>query len=184
MQLFQIETERLLLRSWHDRDWPEFFASTNTVEGMRWLGGVMDEERMAWQRARFESYARDFGHTFWPVERKADGALLGVCGLKRANQESGPQGDFEVGWRLRSDVWGQGYAKEAAAASLHHAFAKLRAPHVLALTVIGNTASWGLMKRLGMSPREELDFASSEFDAEIGTIIVYGITRAEWLAQQ
>jgi hypothetical protein len=54
---------------------------------------------------------------------QADGALLGFCGLKIADDPGSPvEGEYEIGWRLREDAWGQGYAKEAATASLDHAF--------------------------------------------------------------
>ena len=180
MAEFRLETERLILRSWRDEDWQPFFAGTNTPDGMRWLGGVMDQARQDWQRARFEAYERGFGFTFWALERKADGALLGTCGLKRANLQGGPQGDMEIGWRLNELYWGQGFAHEAAAATLNHAFGTLEAPHVLALTVQGNAPSWGLMLRLGMERAAELDFDSGECDPHDGRIIVYRITREGW----
>lgn len=184
MTELRIETERLILRDWREEDWPRFLAVTNTPAVMRWLGGVLPEERHQWLRDRLEGYTRDHGHTFWVVERKDDGALLGFCGLKRANQPGGPQGDFEVGWRLREDAWGKGYAREAAQASLDHAFAKLGAPCVIALTVPLNCASWGLMVRLGMERREDLDFDNAEFDPEGGRIIVYSLTREDWEKQR
>ena len=86
---------------------------------------------------------------------------------------------MEIGWRLREDAWGKGYAKEAALASLDLAFGRFGADEVIALTVEGNTPSWGLMKRLGMRRRSDLDFANSDFDPETGTIIVYSINRQE-----
>lgn len=182
MPEFRHDTTRLTLRDWREDDWPEFWEATNTAAVMRWLGGVTDEAGMAAARARLESYQVDHGHTFWVVERKADGALLGFCGLKRSNQPGGPQGMMEVGWRLREDGWGQGYAREAAAASLDLAFDRFGVDEVIALTVEGNSASWGLMLRLGMERREDLDFDSAEFDPETGRIIVYAITRERWRA--
>ena len=179
----RIDTDRLVLRDWREGDWGQFFEGTNTPEGMRWLGGVLDAAGKARQRARLEGYAADYGHTLWPVERKHDGAIIGFCGLKRSNQPGGPQGNFEVGWRLRRDVWGQGYAREAALATLDHAFGAFDAPHVLALTAAGNSPSWGLMERLGMVRRADLDFDNAEFDAETGRIIVYAITRQMWFAR-
>ena len=178
-----IASERLILRDWRESDWEPFFQGTNTPEVMRWLGGVMDAAGMTVARTRIESYAREHGHTFWVVERRSDSAVLGFCGLKRSNQAGGPQGDFEVGWRLRQDVWGQGYAREAAVATLDHAFTTCAAPHVLALTVADNRASWGLMERLGMTRRPDLDFASADFDQETGRIIVYSIDRAAWTSR-
>ncbi|MFZ1742147.1 MAG: GNAT family N-acetyltransferase [Pontixanthobacter sp.] len=180
MAEFRQETQRLILRDWQEQDWDLFWQHTNTPSVMRWLGGLCDEEKRAGARARLESYQADHGHTFWAIERKSDGEILGFCGLKRSNQQGGPMGLMEVGWRLREDAWGQGYAKEAAAASLDLAFSRFGADEVVALTVAGNAPSWGLMERFGMRRREDLDFANSDFDPETGTIIVYSISPQEW----
>lgn len=183
MAEFRYETERLILRDWREEDWPAFFEYTNTPAVMEWLGGVMDSDKQAWQRDRLEGYAHDHGFTFWAVERPVDsghlaGELLGFCGLKRSNQEGGPQGDHEIGWRLREDAWGHGYAKEAAVATLKLAFERFHAPHVLSLTIAQNAASWGLMERLGMERRADLDFANDEYGAD--TIIAYCIAHDQW----
>lgn len=182
---FRIETPRLILRDWRDEDYEPFFRHTNTPNVMRWLGPLLDEEAQARMRERLGSYNAKYGHNFWVIERKHDGGhlageLLGFCGLKRANQEGAPIGDFEIGWRMREDAWGRGYAREAAEASLRAGFEQFDAPHIIALTVDGNTPSWGLMKRLGMRRRNDLDFYSTDFETEGGTIIAYSITREEW----
>ena len=177
------ETERLRLRTWDPEDLDEFIRHTNTEPVMRWLGGVQSRE---WHEAAFGRvtlYQRDHGHTFWIVERKSDGALLGFCGLKRVNSEGAPNpGDFEVGWRLREDCWGQGIAKEAAIVSLDLAFERFGAPHVVALTIAPNEASQGLMKRLGMTRREDMDFSSADVPAGMNPVVVYRIEAEEWPA--
>ena len=177
------ETERLRLRNWDEEDLDEFVRHTNTPAVMRWLGGVWSREQHERGFARIKGYERDYGHTFWIVERKSDGAMLGFCGLKRVNSEGAPNpGDFEVGWRLREDAWGQGYAKEAAIESLDLAFNRFGAPHVVALTITPNDASQGLMKRLGMTRREDLDFLTTEAWANQLPIIVWRIDAGEWPA--
>lgn len=177
---FWHETERLILRDWREHDWAEFWSHTNTTNVMRWLGGVCDEPKRQAAQERLLSYRRDHGHTFWCVERKEDGAIIGFCGLKRCNQQGGPIGMMEIGWRLREDAWGHGYAKEAASASLDLAFERFAADEVIALTVDGNRPSWGLMIRLGMRRRVDLDFDNADFDPESGRIIVYSIGRSDW----
>src|SRR5687767_2319519 len=95
------ETERLVIRQWRDGDRDEFLRNLNSEAVMRWLGGPQDEATYAAAFDRVDSYQRDFGHTFWIVERKADGAVLGFCGIKRVNAKAAPnQGDFEIGWRF------------------------------------------------------------------------------------
>jgi len=64
---------------------------------------------------------------------------------------------------LREDVWGQGYAREAAEASLAWGWANLDCARIVAITVPANKRSWGLMERLGMSRRPELDFGHTLF---------------------
>jgi RimJ/RimL family protein N-acetyltransferase len=178
---FRVETERLILRDWRGEDWPEFFRVTNTPAVMRWLGGVLDAGGQAAQRARVESCAAQHGHCFWAVERKENGALLGFCGLKRADAPASTvTGAMEVGWRFREDAWGQGYAKEASIASLDAAFDRFGADEVVALTVIDNASSWGLMKRLGMERREDLDYDDVRYEPPWRRAIVYSITRDAW----
>lgn len=177
------ETDRLRLRTSEPADRPEFVRHTNTPAVMRWLGGIGTDEDFAAAFERLDGYQRDFGHTLWIVERQSDGALLGFCGLKRINSPGGEalHGQFEIGWRFREDVWGYGYAKEAAMASLDLAFDRFGAPHVIALTVAGNTASQALMKRLGMVRREDLDFDSPDnWVASLNPVIVYRIDSADW----
>lgn len=179
---FHHETGRLILRDWRDGDWARFWQGTNTPEVMRWLGGVCDAAKRQSAQERLLSYERDHGHTFWCIERKSDGEVLGFCGLKRSNQAGGPQGLMEVGWRLRQDAWGQGYAKEAARASLALGFGRFGADEIVAFTVQRNTPSWGLMLRLGMRRRVDLDFDNADFDPENPIIIVYSIDRDAWAA--
>jgi RimJ/RimL family protein N-acetyltransferase len=177
------ETERLRLRTWSEAAKAEFIRTTNRPAVMRWLGGVQSAESMAAGFERIDGYQRDFGHTLWVVERKSDDALLGFCGLKRVNSPGAScPGDFEIGWRLREDVWGQGFAKESAIASLDLAFGRFGAPHVVALTVAGNVDSQGLMKRLGMRRQTELDFEDSRFGPELNPSLVWRIDAGDWPA--
>lgn len=176
-----IRTERLILRDWRDEDIAPFIRHTNTEPVMRWLGGVQTEEK---QRDRIENrimrWQHERGFTFWVVERQSDGELLGFCGIKIADCEESPDiGAFEIGWRLREDAWGHGYAKEAALASLDFAFQSLGADRVVAFTCIQNEPSWGLMQRLGMTRRPELEYHDPRYPPELNPTIVYDIRPGE-----
>jgi RimJ/RimL family protein N-acetyltransferase len=175
------ETARLIMRDWDDADEERFYAVMNHEEVMRHLGGVQlsEEWRAAYQRVR--GFSQDFGHTFWIVEDRAIGDILGFCGIKRVNAAGTTMtGEHEIGWRLRPEAWGKGIAKEAAIASLDLAFGRFAAPHVVALTVADNKESWGLMERLGMTRRPDLDFVDERFGPELNPTIVYRIDAADW----
>lgn len=186
MAEFRLETERLVLRDWREGDWGEFFRRTNTPAVMEWLGGVLDDTGQAAQRSRVDNCHAANGFCFWLVERKHDGGhlageTLGFCGLKRADSPgSSVTGEIEIGWRFREDAWGRGYAKEAAIAAMGAAFERFDAERVVSITVEGNTPSWGLMQRLGMTRRPELDYSDDRYDPPWRDAIIYDITSAEW----
>ena len=186
MSCIVAETDRLILREWGEGDADRFYEIMNEPAVMRWLGGTQSREEWDAAHERILGYQRDYGFTFWIVERKADGEVLGFCGLKRANAPGADAiaGDVEIGWRLRQDAWGKGYAKEAAIASLDLAFGQFGAPYVIAMTALNNLPSQGLMKRLGMVRREDLDFIHLAFpaDSPINPQIIYRIDAADWPA--
>jgi RimJ/RimL family protein N-acetyltransferase len=176
------ETARLRLRDWADGDGDAFYQVMNTPAVMQNLGGVQTRDQ--WQAAldRLAGYQRDFGHTFWIVESKEEPELLGFCGLKRVNSPGAGAlaGEAEIGWRLRESAWGKGIAKEAAIATLDLAFGHFGYGQVVALTVPSNSASWGLMRRLGMRRREDLDFIDTRFGPELNPCIVYDLAAEHW----
>lgn len=175
-----IETDRLILRNWRPEDHAPFLAHTNTPAVMRWLGGMLSPDDAAGLLARMTRWQEERGYTFWVVERRAGQGLLGFCGLKIADApNSTVTGACEIGWRLREDAWGQGYAKEAATASLDFAFGRLGVPSVVAITITGNAPSWGLMEKLGMTRRPDLDYDDPRFE-EARPAIVYSLEASQW----
>lgn len=153
-----IATERLLLRRWQDRDRPALRAQVADPAVMRYLLAIPDDAAFEVHLARLDQWQADHGFTFWVVERTADGAAMGVCGLKRGAPGTPIADQVEIGWRLGADYWGQGYAREAAQASLDWAWANLDTDRIWSITVPQNRASWGLMERLSLSRRHDLDF--------------------------
>ena len=175
-----IESERLVLRPWQDADIVPFMAATNTPAVARWLGGLQHETHYAEVAARMQAEQAAHGHCFWIIERRTDAQLLGACGIRRAGHAGTPVfGKPELGWRLRESAWGQGYAKEAALATIAWAWANLGDAELVAYTVPANLASWGLMEALGMQRRTAFDFDHPEFPAghELCRHITYAITR-------
>lgn len=162
---FRLETERLILRGWRDADRAPFAAISADPAVMEHLGGPVDRAASDAALDRLGAPAPQ-GHCFWALERKADAALLGFCGLRRGGHAGTPVTDeLEIGWRLAHHAWGQGYAREAAAAALDWGWAHTPAERIAAWTVPANTPSWGLMERLGMTHRPELDFDHPAFAA-------------------
>lgn len=175
-----IETPRLILRDWRDADRGPFAAMLADPEVMRHLGPVQDREAVDAGVNRMIAHHSGHGFTFWAVERREDAAFLGFCGLKRVDLTASPiAGEVEIGWRLRRDAWGAGFAREAAIASLEWGFAEGGLTRIVAMTTLANARSWGLMERLGMTRRRALDFDHPGLAADdpLRPHIVYTIDR-------
>lgn len=178
-----IETDRLILRPWREADKPAFEAIINTPAMMEHFGGVRSAGDIhALIDRQIEKQEAD-GHCMWAVETKADGDLAGICGLRLGGHPDTPVlGMHELGWRIAEKYWGQGIAREAAEASRDWGWANTRAQTIAAWTNPDNAPSWGLMLRIGMTRRPELDFRHPlwrDNDSVLGDMIVYAVERRE-----
>lgn len=110
-----VETERLVLREITRVDLPILFRIFGDAESMRFYPRAKSlEETEAWfEKLAFRSYAEN-GFGLWGIVEKATGELIGDCGV---TLQPTPQGlEPEIGYHLRREWLGRGYAVEAAAA--------------------------------------------------------------------
>ena len=154
--LFPPQTARLALRAWREEDQPVFAAMNADARVMEFYPAPLTdaESQALMERIRDEFSTDGFG--LYAVERLSDNELLGYVGLHRVTSSGELAGQIEIGWRLRRDAWGQGYATEAARACIAHA-AKLGTPELISFTYVGNRRSLNVMKRLGMEYAGKFD---------------------------
>ena len=136
----------------------------------------MTREETADQLARFRRGWEEHGFGIWAVEELESGRLVGRVGL--SYHRLWPS-DPEVGWKLDPDVWGRGYATEAGAASLRHAFETLGFERVVSIALPQNTASIRVMDRLGIEPWREVWWPDGE-----AMLDVRAIERDRWARLQ
>jgi ribosomal-protein-alanine N-acetyltransferase len=159
-----LRTPRLTLRAW-ELDSPADVRDAHRMyrdpEIHRYLRGVEHASRsIAQTRALLSRWCarattRLDGSCFWALCEPPEGAAVGMIALQRlphGDPDDNEQlsTDWEVGWHLRRDRWGRGYASEGARAALAHAFGAMRLDIVLAVTHPGNAASQAVALRIGM----------------------------------
>ncbi len=184
MAEFRLETERLVLRSWRAMDRAPFAAICADPKVMATLGPVLDRTGSDALLGRVEAREAADGHTFWALERRSDGALIGWCGVIRG--DAGPvAGMAEIGWRLAFDAWGCGYASEGARATTDWLFANLSDDAAWAITNTGNVRSRAVMERLGMRHHPELDFDHPRIaeGERLRPHVAYSLQRSDWTGQ-
>ncbi len=153
---------------------------------MAHLGGPVQPDRVHESfRRRAEGWVKH-GFSFMMLERRRDGVLIGHSGLSTIDTQDAPaalRGQAQIGWALREDCWGQGYAREAAEMVLRLAFERFGITTLFSQTSQGNTASWGLMQKLGMSRRADLDYVDTDYPPQDNPTMVYSLTREDWQAR-
>ncbi|HEX5650043.1 MAG TPA: GNAT family N-acetyltransferase [Steroidobacteraceae bacterium] len=152
-----LETARLRLRHVGDDDAPFILALLNDRGWLRYIGdrGVrtLEDARKYIAQGPRKMYA-EHGFGLFLVERKDDGASLGLCGLIR--RDTLP--DVDIGFALAEQFRGHGYAHEAAAATLRYAREVRKLGRVVAIAMPENTASTRLLERLGLQFERTITF--------------------------
>jgi [ribosomal protein S5]-alanine N-acetyltransferase len=148
----ELETARLRLRPFTAADHDAIHAVYSDPEVMRWVGHGAHRTTSETARA-LRGYAdalRARGYGFVAVIERSSGDLIGDAGLHPLGGR-GP--DVEIGYTLARASWGRGYATEAGAALVAHAFDALAAPRVMAQVEPENLASRHVLEKLGMTER-------------------------------
>jgi [ribosomal protein S5]-alanine N-acetyltransferase len=165
-----MRTTRLAFGTWSPDDLPLAAALWGDPEVTRLIGGPFPptwvEERLALEIG----HQAAFGFAYWPVFRLEDGAHVGCAGLRPV---PGSAGTLELGFHLRPEHWGQGYATEAGRAVIGHAFRTTAARRLIAGHHPQNDASRRVLLRLGfrhtgdvLYPPTGLDHPTYELTAE------------------
>lgn len=155
MKVPTIETERLRLRAFESRDlepYAEMYADDLFV---RYLSGKTLTKEQAWENmALILGHWSLLGYGIWVIERLGTGELVGRAGL--LNLPGWP--DVEICWALSSKFWGNGYATEAANASINWAFREAGIQRLISLIHRDNLRSEAVALRLGERFREQITF--------------------------
>ena len=169
-----LETARLRLEPWTPAHLDGLSIMGADPRVMRYVGGVTqsrEETAAAIERQMAKWKAHGFG--WWSFIELETGDLVGAGCIQHLAREVG--NPLEIGWRLRPDRWGRGYATEAARAMGNFAFDRLNIPVLTAVAVPENTASRRVMERLGMRFRG----IERWYDMDVAT---YDIAAADWAA--
>ena len=186
-----LTTPRLLLRPWRDDDVDAFAAMFDDPAVMEFLtpargrmSACAETDRAAIEaivervRAHFDRH----GFGWWAAELKETQAFIGFIGLSHIPFEAHFTPAVEIGWRLASAYWGQGYAAEGARAALAAAFTQLSLAEIVAITVPANARSRRLMERIGMThdPADDFDHPRLAEGHPLRRHVLYRIARAQW----
>jgi [ribosomal protein S5]-alanine N-acetyltransferase len=143
-----IETHRLLLRKFTLDDVDALQAVLGDPVAMQWYPAPFDRDGVeGWIKRNLERYQRD-GHGLWAMVLKASGEMIGDCGCVIQEVEDKPE--LEIAYHVRRNLWGNGYATEAARACMDYAFNTLGALRVISMIRPENINSRRVAEKNGL----------------------------------
>ncbi len=144
-----LETERLILRRLSTDDAAFILELLNDPAWLRFIGdkGVrtLEDARSYILNGPVEMYAR-LGFGLFMTELKDGAVPIGICGLLK--RDSLP--DVDIGFALLPRFWAQGYAREAASATMAYGRDVLGLKRIVAITTLDNHSSARVLEKIGM----------------------------------
>lgn len=181
-----LETERLRLRHFEDGDVDLLVSLDGDPEVMHFITGGRPTPRTEVEQdvlPAFLGYYRRWAHLgFWAVEEKGSEEFIGWCHLRP--EHGHPPQEPELGYRLRRESWGRGYAAEGCRALIDEAFARSDVQRIVAETMVVHAASRRVLEKCGMVLVRTFhaDWPHPIPGDEMGDV-EYAITRQEWAAR-
>ncbi|MFN2101093.1 GNAT family N-acetyltransferase [Altererythrobacter sp. MF3-039] len=178
--LRNVETERLLLERFelrHAAMLAPIFAK-HAVWEFPYGRGFSTEETEGFVETQTREW-HEYGIGCWVASEKANGRTIGYAGLSIPHFLPDHLPAVEVGWRFDPDVWGRGYATEAASAALDEAFGTLELNRVCSAPQVANPPSFAVCERLGMTREGIVSAAGNEKRGPVD-VYLYWITREAW----
>jgi RimJ/RimL family protein N-acetyltransferase len=151
VRMIYLETTRLRLRDWVETDLEPFSKLNADEEVMRFFPKTLsNEETLVFYDAIISEF-KECGFGLYAVELKEKKEFIGFIGFHRAFFEADFTPCIEIGWRLKKEAWGKGYATEGAAACLQYGFQELGFKDIYSFTAEINNPSINVMKKIGLN---------------------------------
>ncbi len=142
----RLETERLVLRMFEERDLDDYAKMCSDSQVMHYLGGRALSRQETWRHiAMFVGHWQLRGYGLLAAELRESGRFIGRLGLWRPEGWPG----LEIGWAVDRPHWGNGYATEGARAVLRHAFDERGIASLISIIHPENKASIRVAEKIG-----------------------------------
>jgi RimJ/RimL family protein N-acetyltransferase len=183
-----LRTDRLILRNWQDDDRALFHRINSDDRVMEFFPMRRSREQADALLDELRETIDELGYGFTAAE-VADGRIcIGFVGLLPTDMVSiFPSGTVEIGWRLATEFWGNGYVTEAAKAWLAFGFDRLGLDEIVSFAVWNNHRSTAVMRRIGMTADPASDFDHPrvpDTHPQLQRHVTYRLSRKRWQESQ
>jgi ribosomal-protein-alanine N-acetyltransferase len=160
-----IETDRLILRSWRESDLDDLFAYAS-VPGVGEMAGWPHHETIETSKQILRSFIDE--NEVFALYHKAGRKVIGSLGLHHSWANEDERYKIlkikEVGYVLSKDYWGQGLVTEAVSAVIDYCFEKLGVEAFTCGHFKENNQSRRVIEKCGFEFVKESEFYARQLD--------------------
>ena len=180
-----IETDRLILRTWEEKDIEPYFLINQDPKVLKYLASPLTPKQSRNFIESMNAQQDKKNYTLWAVEIKKFAKFIGFIGLNHTDFDAPLCPAVEIGWRLDSQHWGNGYAPEGAKACLDYGFNKIGLKEIVSFTVPSNVNSLKVMEKIGLKRdfRNNFDHPKLSQDHPLSKHVLYRLTKDDFLKQ-
>jgi ribosomal-protein-alanine N-acetyltransferase len=148
-ELYILKTERLVLRTWTEKDLNSGFDIWGDHDVMKFVDSC-NPKTLEQVRASIIAgikHQEKFGFQHWAVIENKSQKIIGACGFNKTEND----GEIELVFHFTKAFWGQGYATEAAKACVEYSIEKLGPKKIVAGCHPENEASKKVLIKAGLT---------------------------------
>lgn len=166
-------SERLGFRNWRPEDLEEFARLNSDEQVMEHFPKTLNQQEVEKLIAKLSQHYAKNGFTYYAAEISETKEFIGMIGLAYQEYTSPFTPAIDIGWRLKREAWGKGYATEGAKRCLNYAFDELGIEKIISVCTIDNIRSENVMKKIGMTKKGEFNHPGLVDNPEYAKHICY-----------
>ncbi|MFT6337428.1 MAG: RimJ/RimL family protein N-acetyltransferase [Saprospiraceae bacterium] len=157
MKKYIFKSERLGFRNWKNEDLEEFSKLNSDIKVMEQFPKPLSPQEVVEFIGRLKEHFDKNGFTYYATENLETKEFIGMIGLAFQEYKSDFTPSIDIGWRLKRNAWGKGYATEGAKRCLEYGFDELDIESIISVCTVKNRKSENVMKKVGMTKMGEFD---------------------------
>jgi len=173
-------SERLGFRNWKMTDEKSLLEMNSDPDVMKHFPSVLNDEESLDLLNRLLDHFDKKGFTYFAVELKKTQKFIGFIGLAWQTYEAEFTPCTDIGWRLKKEFWGKGYATEGARRCLAFGFETLKLNEILSVASESNIPSLNVMEKVGMKKILRFDHSKLLEHDHIKSCFLYKISADEF----
>lgn len=150
-------SERLGFRKWRNEDLEEFAKLNSDEDVMEHFPNTLSKKEVEKLIDKLRNHFAKNGFTYYAAEILETNEFIGMIGLAFQDYKTTFTPAIDIGWRLKRNAWGKGYATEGGKKCLEYAFNELGINKIISVCPIKNNKSQNVMKKIGMTKKGEFN---------------------------